>query len=504
MSISLYNLLFENKLDDIRAKLSGENLETFNNVLAINPQLPNKYWEWIAKNYINEEEYVPQEIYNLINNFDKVLRTNAAGLPSKDINNPIYNSIEKLELAVDKLARQKSNTQKKKAEKSDSKKIYEDSRYLLVQPLSTKASCHYGSGAKWCIAAKEEEHNLYKSYSSDGVKFIFIIDKEAENQDPLSKVAVAFVKKAGQTRHFEDAYEIYNSEDDKISINEFLSLYPQNILQTIKNYFALPLSMEEEAKRIQELSNEQFANVVITTLNSYEQKTSRYIQLGTLSQLAHLLNTYARNGKIFLNNNEKEIESYILDQVKTELLKRFNNQENEIIAALHSYGVTYENIIKLNFGIIPATAKDIVRELPTISDPEQIKVILTKNNQLLIREVVIEGYDYFNSIIINPDAFNTVRSIFNKIRPYMVDPQNEFVTDKTLANFKNAIKSAVKTSPAPRSISDISEYIKFLLLNNQLSNLQDANGKNYVLYNGEPTVYSIEELEENGYNPDSN
>ncbi len=40
---SWLSLLFESKLNDIRSKLSGKNLDLFNQVLAFKPEISSKY-----------------------------------------------------------------------------------------------------------------------------------------------------------------------------------------------------------------------------------------------------------------------------------------------------------------------------------------------------------------------------------------------------------------------------------------------------------------------------
>lgn len=54
-------------------------------------------------------------------------------------------------------------------------RIYEDSIWLVVKPLSFNASLAYGSGTKWCTAMKREPHYFYK-YATEGI-LIYTINK---------------------------------------------------------------------------------------------------------------------------------------------------------------------------------------------------------------------------------------------------------------------------------------------------------------------------------------
>lgn len=54
-------------------------------------------------------------------------------------------------------------------------RIYEDSTWLVVKPLSFNASLAYGSGTKWCTAMKREPHYFYK-YATEGI-LIYTINK---------------------------------------------------------------------------------------------------------------------------------------------------------------------------------------------------------------------------------------------------------------------------------------------------------------------------------------
>jgi hypothetical protein len=55
-------------------------------------------------------------------------------------------------------------------------RIYEDSTWLVIKPLSFSASLAYGSGTRWCTAMKNEPSYFYR-YSSEGI-LIYVINKK--------------------------------------------------------------------------------------------------------------------------------------------------------------------------------------------------------------------------------------------------------------------------------------------------------------------------------------
>lgn len=54
-------------------------------------------------------------------------------------------------------------------------RIYEDSTWLVIKPLSFKASLAYGSSTKWCTAMKNEPNYFYR-YASEGI-LLYVINK---------------------------------------------------------------------------------------------------------------------------------------------------------------------------------------------------------------------------------------------------------------------------------------------------------------------------------------
>ena len=61
--------------------------------------------------------------------------------------------------------------------KNQTKRVYEDSEWIVVIPISKESSCFWGMGTKWCTAAREDRDNMFKNYNSQGILYIVISKK---------------------------------------------------------------------------------------------------------------------------------------------------------------------------------------------------------------------------------------------------------------------------------------------------------------------------------------
>lgn len=109
----------------------------------------------------------------------------------KDINvYPDISSLRELSLYI---KNETFSKEQKRRAKKESIKLYEDSKYLVIRPLSYDASCVYGKGTKWCISSKESSAH-FNDYIQEN-NFIFVIDKQS-NDRKYSKFAIQIPKKS--------------------------------------------------------------------------------------------------------------------------------------------------------------------------------------------------------------------------------------------------------------------------------------------------------------------
>lgn len=233
----------ESRFDDAKKKYPqvAQEIELFKD-------LDPKYIMWIAKELrpgdINSKAML-QALRDLVTNFDKAVRLNKVA--KKDIN--AYKDMQELDSALAGLDLT-SNTEKVKKAKEAAKLIYKDERYTIIQPTDMHSSCYYGHGTKWCISATESQ-NMFDRYSSNGVVFYFIIDKQPEDSIH-QKVALA-VYPGGQK------FEIFDALDDKMSGDEFAGLYPPQVLNVLNPF------VQDQFKSAEDKANEMLAQLTSIT-----------------------------------------------------------------------------------------------------------------------------------------------------------------------------------------------------------------------------------------------
>ena len=56
------------------------------------------------------------------------------------------------------------------------KKLYEDQKYLIVQPMTHQASCVYGAETRWCVASRDSS-KYFDDYTKNS-KFVMLSIKD--------------------------------------------------------------------------------------------------------------------------------------------------------------------------------------------------------------------------------------------------------------------------------------------------------------------------------------
>ena len=227
-----FDMLDEAKEDDVKEKYGLEDgvatrdgrTKTFPHfaynqiVMWVNRDRPKriKLLDWMGKQ-IAGSDWKSQEalmkVFKMQNLLGKFIKQQDQ-MKEKDINK--YPSIEALEAAyqrdvLDKIiAKARKGRIKPTSEQGDV--VYEDNRFFVVQPKTTKASCYYGANTKWCISQKENEH--FGRYTEAGKVFYFIRDDSKKNSDAFYSLAVQYNKYTGKREQLWDRYDnSYGPED---------------------------------------------------------------------------------------------------------------------------------------------------------------------------------------------------------------------------------------------------------------------------------------------------
>lgn len=184
--------LFEAKKDTLRSKWSHVNEEDFNRLVDSDPSPTKKYADWMLKTHI-DGGYSVDQIIPIILKFDQVngrithelvrkgvdAFENEIGvdIPVSDIDTIFrspkdINSYKGLGILKAIINQVESKKTKKEEKLQGAEKIYEDENFLVILPKTKEGSCHYGSGTRWCVAARES--NQFDNYSKRGTLYYII------------------------------------------------------------------------------------------------------------------------------------------------------------------------------------------------------------------------------------------------------------------------------------------------------------------------------------------
>ena len=158
------------------------------------------------------------DLENFATSYDKIVKS------PKDIN--VYPHINSIREFYDQIKRRTYTTDEVKRAKNESKKLYEDQKYLIVQPLTHQASCVYGAETKWCVASRDSSR-YFDDYIRNS-KFVYVINKKGTNIRN-SKFAIR-IPESGKP-------EVWDQQDNRSSFDTLYASMPgiDEILSNILN-----------------------------------------------------------------------------------------------------------------------------------------------------------------------------------------------------------------------------------------------------------------------------
>ena len=248
------NILLEGKKETLIDKYKDS--ETFADAIELleklidgDPSPTKKYSEWMIKQMIGLGHRVAYSIadntnlfIDIVESYHKLVQSitpediDLAGEMSslvnvdkiktgpKDINK--YDSIWGLQAVLSAVSRRHTNKEKEKEAKNNADRIYEDDRFLIVQPFNHDASCYYGQNTKWCTTTKDNP-GYFEQYHSEG-NLYYIIDKKSKD-DTWGKMAL-LVRNNGKT-------EVYDQKDSIRGVDVLLERFSpikEEIVKLIK------------------------------------------------------------------------------------------------------------------------------------------------------------------------------------------------------------------------------------------------------------------------------
>ena len=176
--------------------------------------------------------------YRTPDNLDSILQN------PKDINS--YSLMDFL-IFTETLEKYIDEKNKKKKAIKQITKVYDDGRYLVIEPDTHLSSCFYGKGTKWCTTAQNDDY--FKKYRRRG-RLLYFIDRKG-----IKPKMAAFIPMSGPQ-------EYYNAADQGITKRELVSSFPfandllDNIIapsKTYKNLISLVQNKNHES--VEDLEN---------------------------------------------------------------------------------------------------------------------------------------------------------------------------------------------------------------------------------------------------------
>lgn len=212
------------RVKDLKTQNPNYTIDVIDVLATMDPSKSNKYlpfmikctaeWvEWI-NNELRNETF--KEMFEVIKDFEDLSQRNL--LDNKDIYSYESNQdiIEAVKTAKEKITR--SEVKKKETEV-----LYEDERWLIVFPLSTRSSNLYGKATKWCVASEDHNYGKYfKQYTENGV-LVYVIDKSVKESEARNNIfsKVAF----HNDRNKSDGVTIWDVVDAQMNVSNAMKVY---------------------------------------------------------------------------------------------------------------------------------------------------------------------------------------------------------------------------------------------------------------------------------------
>jgi len=265
--------LYEGLGEEARLKYySDVPVEEFNKFISADPT-NGTYQKWILnlrKKGLKEEDLYKVTHYLTI--FDKY----KSKMDKKDINQ--YKSLPELYTVIAPIILKlghgdksiESSNEQARIAKSDTDKVFDNGRFLILSPKTQESACYYGKGTQWCTAAGSSD-NMFEHYNSRG-KLYIIIDKQHKGQ-------------GGKWQLHQDTASFMDANDNPV--REIEKTFPIDVLEKIAELYGIGNTLV----RINDF------DISKHLVNKYSNPESFKEMYGVFSH--------------FFNSNKKEIALYI-------------------------------------------------------------------------------------------------------------------------------------------------------------------------------------------------
>jgi len=173
------------KIDELRAKYPKMTAVTFHKFATEDKTKTKKYLEYFCKVWSNKHQYnfpgTSSELIYIVKEFDAHLPY----IENKDIYSDYYTNVKNLYSVVETAAELKE--EKTFVKEGNVEILEENDSYILLRPLTHRASVKYGANTKWCTSGKNAE-SLFNNYIRKGY-LVYLISKNVMQNKDYQKVA---------------------------------------------------------------------------------------------------------------------------------------------------------------------------------------------------------------------------------------------------------------------------------------------------------------------------
>lgn len=245
--MNLSKVLLEGRKDEFLSKYQNKfNKEEIKKIFLLSRELSSnqKFLNFLGK--VISSENLNDDLIKAKIAVEKFIRFQK-NLEIKDINQ--YETLKDISDAIIK-HENKVRRDVKKIDGADV--VYEDDRFTVISPKTHDASCYYGTGSKWCTAAKSSESH-FQTYNRDG-KLFYFLDKKAKTGSRFYKVALLQKYDGAQTffdapdESFKTGWILGTPEFNKI--NDYIQKYMNTEYENEIDIFKDKVKAKQEVERL--------------------------------------------------------------------------------------------------------------------------------------------------------------------------------------------------------------------------------------------------------------
>jgi hypothetical protein len=456
--IILEQLINEGRLEDMIKKYGGKLSEdVVRQLSAGDPSGNNKYLDWMC---VQRVDYTSEYIIKTVECFHE----NVNRLSEKNVN-AIYNDTTATNTKIKKAPKDISSYptpddievmckyfEENVPRTASRVKIYEDDRWLVVSPLTHKASCEYGAFSSWCVSTSNVDY--YDRYTRDGI-LIFFIDKTGTSLEKKDANVYKFaVNIKTQSQALED-WEWYSMSDARIDSHLMMNLVPKNLLEAASKYSIEVLENLKKGWEIDENQLTEKSELWVDDGDNYyiflkEDNSYDFLKRYDVNNRLASIPTIVKNGLpvVRLTHGQGIPELYILSMYWNiaQGLVRWNNETNTVnrSAVITELNSRWSNIRELSklIGTLDEKDQNIIYDM-YIDRFNKAKVTTTKS-------INVERLQVGDVIMYSPVRRGTevpvkVVSVANK----SIGLENGKRVAKTGSNYKDKVTGIIQIVDDP-------------------------------------------------------